>query len=307
MLLFAASLLLAFPAQAGPASIWRDPGRVETVDFTAAARGATDPPRPPFRFTGEPSMGNNAKIEVIDALGRKWRVKSGPEARAEAFVTRLVSALGYFAEVTWFVKSGEVEGLPPGLRSRVVDQNGRFSWVGFELIEADGKFLNEPWTWTQSPFTGTREFQGLKILVMLVSNWDNKDARDARRGSNVGVLETGGVRHHFVNDWGQSMGAWKTWFGNGTCWDCPAFKVQTEMFVRGSGSRIRFGYRGQHTHDFSADVSREDVRWLMQYLGRVTDAQIHTALLVSGATREEQECFAAALRKRIEQLRNIAE
>jgi hypothetical protein len=305
MWLFAASLLAAFAPADGPL-LWRDPGRVETIDFTSAARGATDPPRPPFRFAGKPSMGTSAKVEVVDALGRKWRVKSGPEARVETFVTRLVSALGYFAEVTWFVESGVVEAFPPGLRSRVVDQNGRFTWVGFELIEPDGKFLKEPWAWTRSPFAGTRELQGLKILVMLVSNWDNKDARDSRRGSNVGVLETGGVRHYLVNDWGQSMGAWKTWYGNGTCWDCEAYRAQTEEFVRRAGGAIHFGYRGQHTRDFAADLSVEDVRWLMQYLGKVTDAQIRTGLLVSGATRDEQECFAAALRKRIEQLRNVA-
>jgi hypothetical protein len=44
---------------------------------------------------------------------------------------------------------------------------------------------------------------------------------------------------------------------------------------------------------------------LMQYLGRITDAQIRTGLLVSGASREEQDCFAGAIRKRIERLRQV--
>jgi len=69
---------------------------------------------------------------------------------------------------------------------------------------------------------------------------------------------------------------------------------------------VRFGYQGQHTEDFKSRIGVEDVQWLMQYLGRITDAQIRAGLLASGATREEEQCFTRALRDRIEQLRNIA-
>lgn len=322
MLLLAASLGLTVlaglspqPNQSAPVApgappvLWSDPGRVEALDFAAAARGAKIAPRAPFRFAAQPGMGTSAKVEVIDANGQRWRVKSGPEARAESFLTRFVSALGYFAEITWFVESGVIEGAPRGLKPGVIDEQGRFRWVSFELMEAGARFVPEAWTWSTSQFRGRPEFQALKVLIMLVSNWDNKDGTDRWRGSNVGVLESAGVTYHFVNDWGQSLGSWKrAWFRIGTVWDCAAFAAQTGAFVDGAHRGVvRFGYRGQHTSGFADDIRVDDVRWLMQYLGRITDAQIRTGLLVSGASREEQECFVAALRKRIEMLRKIAE
>lgn len=52
--------------------------------------------------------------------------------------------------------------------------NGRF-----QLRSDSPKYLpGKGWTWLDNPFVGTRELQGLKILVLLVSNWDTKDARD---------------------------------------------------------------------------------------------------------------------------------
>ena len=302
------TLVLQDPAK----TIWRDPGQIERVDFAAAAGGVTIAPKAPFHYQGEPSGGASAKILVTDSAGLEWRVKAGPEARADSFCTRFAAALGYFSEVTWFRAEAGVEGFDARRRPRIIDSRGRATWVSFELREPNTRFAPEGWTWTESPFAGTPELNGLKILVMLLSNWDNKDARDARRGSNVGVWdrEEDGrrVRAYFVNDWGQSMGGWKTRWGNGTAWDCRTYSSESANFASlGADSRVRFGYRGQHTADFSSGITRDDVRWFMKYAGRITDAQINTGLLVSGASKEEQTCFSAALRKRLEQLRRIAQ
>jgi hypothetical protein len=70
-----------------------------------------------------------------------------------------------------------------------------------------------------------------------------------------------------------------------------------------SGQYLRFGFSGQHTDDFKNDITVENVRRLMRYLGRVTDVQIQNGLTASGATLEEATCFATQLRKRINQLR----
>lgn len=292
------------------AVLWHDPGAVEAIDFSVAA-GWTPKPRPvpPLRFVREIPTGTSPKVEIADAAGLKWRVKGGAEARVESFATRLVSALGYFAETTWFLAGGQIENAQPLRRpARFLEPGGRFTWAAFELR---APYLDDDWTWTSSPFNGTHELNGLKVLMMLLSNWDNKDARDKKRGSNVGTVE--GVvrgqlaRVYFVNDWGQSLGAWKGRFTRGTAWDCHAYSAQTEGFVAGeNGDYVQFGYRGQHTDDFSNGVRRQDIRWLMQYLGRITDAQVRVGLLVSGASRQEEDCFTSALRNRIEQLRRAA-
>jgi hypothetical protein len=234
-------------------------------------------------------------------------VKGGPEARAEAFVTRLVAALGYFAEPTVFVARGRIEGVRELRRAAgFIEPDGTFTWAGFERREPDAKFRPElVWRWSDNPFIGKHELNGLKLLMMLVSNWDNKDGKD-RRGANTGVLEFAGRRVYFVTDWGQSLGAWGRYFGRSN-WNCADFTRQTGQFIRKlPDGRLLFGYAGQHTGGFRSGITDADAAWLMRYLGQVTDAQIRLGLLKAGATAGEQECFASALRERIEQLRRVA-
>jgi hypothetical protein len=296
-------LLVALASQA---ILWTDPGRVSMVDFSRPAGGAA-PPAPPFTFLEEPVEGTSAKVLVRDSAGIVWQAKGGPEARAEAFVTRLISALGYFAESTVFIPQGRIEGVRPLRRaSGFIQADGTFTWASFERRDPAAKFLPEKrWGWFANPFTGTRELNGLRILMMLVSNWDNKDGSD-NRGPNTGVLETGGRYVYFVTDWGQSLGGWGRFFGRSN-WNCGDFQRQSAEFVRRmpNGS-IVFGYAGQNTNRFRNGITAEDVAWLIQYLGQLTDAQIRVGLLRSGASKEEEECFAAALRDRIERLRRIA-
>lgn len=298
--------LLALLLSATPI-LWRDPGPVSSVDFLRPARNANDP-AVPFRFSGEDLEGTSAKIVIQDAKGGVWRVKSGPEARAETFITRFLSALGYFGEPTVFLASGRIEGLkhPLARASHFVRPDGAFTWASFEYRDPRMKFLPElRWRWDDNPFVGTHELNGLKILVMLFSNWDNKDGRDTRRGPNTGVLDTQGGLVYFVTDWGQSLGAWGSLAGR-SHWNCTDYARQTPAFVRRiDGNRVIFGYQGQHS-DFWRDVRVGDVHWLMKYLGGITNAQIRTGLLASGATADEQDCFAREIRRRIERLREVS-
>ena len=45
--------------------------------------------------------------------------------------------------------------------------------------------------------------------MMLLSNWDDKDIRDAhRRGTNTAIYRDGNRYLFFIDDWGGSMGHW---------------------------------------------------------------------------------------------------
>jgi hypothetical protein len=294
--------------------LWADPGRVEAVDFTYGAGGEALAPQSPFQFIHEADGGTSPKVTVRDARGVEWRVKGGLEVRAETFVTRLVAAMGYYTETTYFLAHGKFENVGRLTRaSGFVKPDGTFTYASFERNSPGAQFTSDQWTWSNSPFAGTRQLNGLKILVMLVSNWDNKDARDRYKGSNTSVIACGDgparQRVFFVNDWGQTLGRWGYGgiFGRHSVWNCADFSAQTPLFVLGTrGNLVRFGYAGQHTDDFKYGITVEDVRWLMQYLGRVTGAQIRAGLLASGASRDEEDCFTKALRARIEQLRKVS-
>jgi hypothetical protein len=159
------------------------------------------------------------------------------------------------------------------------------------------------WKWTKNPFLDTHEFQGLKILVLLVSDWDPKE-------SNLSIFEdksTDGLRYFYANDdWGAALGKWGGRMSRSK-WDCNGFTKETSKFVvlTDSGS-LRWGFRGKKEEDITSDITVDDVRWLLKYLGKVTDKQLTDGLAASGAEPENVDCFARALRMRIEQLQRLA-
>jgi hypothetical protein len=304
--------------------LWHEPGPVEQLDLRYGPEGASGAPQPPFQFVKEDTTGSSPKVLVRDANERQWDVKFGVEARSDTFCTRLAWAAGYFVESNYFVGSGTVLGLHDLKRAKSeFDDKGRFaSGARFQLRSKQPEYLSGwSWSWDDNPFLGAPEFNGLRIVSMLVSNWDDKDLRDQtstgigaryhelieekKRGSNNAIYRDAAGRYlFFIDDWGASMGAWGGPMER-TKWDCMGYTRQTREFVRVGEGRLEWGYRGVHTRDMTSGITSSDVRWLMNYLGRLTDGQLRAGLLSSGATPDEAYCYTMALRRRLEQLRNI--
>jgi hypothetical protein len=294
--------------------LWRDPGRVGDLDLAMGPGGRDAQPAPPFRFIEEHLTGTQPCVSVRDARGRRWRVKWGEEVRSENFAVRLVWACGYFAETTYFVPSGEVAGAADLKRAQgCVDADCRFVDARFELDDPHVRKLFEEhsWAWNDNPFLGTRALHGLKILVMLLSDWDTKDRRDVARGSNTAIFEqrTGRWRRearYLITDWGGSMGRWGSNMVTRGRWDPAGFDAQTpEFIVAVDEGAVRFGYVGQRTADVAVGITVQDVEWLYRYLGQLTDEQLRAALRASGANDEETERFARSIRTRIAQLGHV--
>ena len=78
--------------------------------------------------------------------------------------------------------------------------------------------------------------------MMLLSNWDDKDIRDAhRRGTNTAIYKDGGRYLFFIDDWGGSMGHWGKVLARSK-WDCVDYYRQSADFIRGvKGRRNRLG------------------------------------------------------------------
>ncbi|HSE43444.1 MAG TPA: hypothetical protein VLH08_21975 [Acidobacteriota bacterium] len=295
--------------------IWRDPGDVSSLNFSDGPGGTDGSPQPPFRFLKEHGTGSNPSVSVQDAKGRNWRIKWGDEVRSESFATRFAWAVGYFVETAYFVPEGHIEGAANLQRnSQVIDEHQRFRDARFELDEQGivKRFDEHSWAWNENPFTGTRELNGLKVLVMLLSNWDNKDVRDVARGSNTAIfyykLPEGMIEaRYLIHDWGASMGKWGD-IVQREKWDSQGFSNESPNFVKGVVNGIvQWGYTGQRTEDATQNISVHDIAWLYQYLGKITDQQIEVGLRASGATEDEISNFVPALRMRIDQLRKIAE
>ena len=292
-------------------TIWRDPGAVESLDLSGGPGGAEGAPAPPFSFLEEHRTGSQPCVSVADARGRRWRVKWGDEVRSENFAVRLVWACGYHAETTYYVEGGAIAGAPSLQRaSACIGEDGSFREARFELDDPAVRkhFEEHSWAWNDNPFVGTPQLNGLKVLVMLLADWDAKDRRDVARGSNTAIFEHRVGRwkreaRYLITDWGGSMGRWGGTVVTRGRWDPQGFEAQNREFVLGpEGEMVRFGYVGQRTADIAAGITIEDVRWLCRYLGRITDTQLRAALDASGATPEEAGRFTHAIRNRINQL-----
>jgi hypothetical protein len=301
-------------SQVSATLIWAAPGKVENLDFTGGAGGRNGEPKPPFTFIEESLSGSNPKVRVSDANGFKWTVKFGSEVNAETFATRVAWAAGYFVEPSYFIPIGRVEKLGDLTRAKkYFKADGSFTGARFEARHGKGvKKLDgdQSWSWIQNPFVSTVEFKGLRVIMMLTSNFDNKDVRDVKRGSNTAIYQVpteGGLENHYmVSDWGGSMGKWGGLISREK-WDCKGFRGQTKDFIKGvKGDIVEFGYSGQHTDDFKNDIRVSDLKWLLQYVGRITDDQFRDGLRASGATPDEVECFTRSMRERINQMKRFA-
>jgi hypothetical protein len=303
------------PLQSRRAVLWRNPGPAESLDLAAGPGGRDGAPAPPFRFVEEHPTGSFPCVSVRDARDRVWRVKWGDEVHTEVFATRMAWAAGYFVEVNYFVPAGRIEGADTLQRAgRYVAADGAFRDARFELDEPGvvKHFDEHSWAWNDNPFVGTHELAGLKIMMMLLSNWDNKDVRDVARGSNTAIFEYRMDRdlleaRYLIIDWGAALGPWGSHVLTRGRWDCEAFAAQNDQFVLGmDGDAVRWGYRGQRTPDAVMAITREDVRWLHERVGALTDEQIGAALRASGGTETDIAGFTVALRQRLSCLGEIA-
>lgn len=284
------------------AILWRDPGPIATLDMASGAGGVALTPQPPFVFQEEELGGTAPKIIVRDANKRTWSVKFGEEARAEVLASRLVWAAGYFAEPSYLVRAANIDSV--GSLNRAAEfvdrsQNNLIRNARFELRDPLAyKFLpNSAWDLDDKKLGDLREINGLKLLLMLVSNWDVKT-------SNTAVVEVNGGRHYVITDWGASMG--KT--GDITSrskWDCNGYAKQSEKFIDGvENGFVDFNYDGKRGSVVSNGIRIEDVKWFADRMIGITDAQLRIAAESSGANPEEATCYVNAIRHRLTQLAN---
>jgi hypothetical protein len=311
--LFLVVALLPCAAAESKALLWQEPGKITVADWIWGPGGESRAPQGPFAFVEEDFNGTNPKLKVRDSKGTHWIVKFGGEDHSEVFAARLLFAMGYAAQSSYFVRSGVITGVHGLKRAKsFVGKQGEFKYARFKLHQSKKVTRVEglAWSWTNNPFVGTHELNGLKILMMLLSNWDAKDSRDGK-GSNTAVYsrpDPGGDRLVYAfDDWGATLGKWGGFFARDK-WDADGFSEQTRAFVnRNGGETIRWGYRGKHGGDVTSGIRIEDVAWLLTYLSAVSDEELRAGLQASGATSREIDTYARSIRGRIAQLQRLCE
>ena len=164
--------------------LWRQPQDVDGRDLFYGPGGEGHQPGGRFTFVDEDLDGSNPKFNVRDDAGMKWKIKLGAEARPETVASRLVWAVGYSADEDYFLREVVVRGMPLHLHrgQHLVGANGTMRDVRLKREPDDRKKLGN-WQWHNNPFTGTRELNGLRVLMAVINNYDLKDVNNAIRGN----------------------------------------------------------------------------------------------------------------------------
>lgn len=159
--------------------LWTDRGDIRALDLIGGAGGKEHQPAGKFTFVQEDMGGTAPKFIVRDEQGVRWKAKLGEEVKSETAATRLVWAAGYFTDEDYYLPELRVENMPKLKRgSQFVSEDGRVQGVRLErYLKGEKKAGN--WSWFKNPFTGTKELNGLRIMMALINNWDLKEVNNA--------------------------------------------------------------------------------------------------------------------------------
>jgi hypothetical protein len=298
--------------------LWRDPGDIPGRDLYYGPGGKRHAPGGGFAFVEEDREGSSPKFTVDDKDGVKWKVKLGPEAQPETAATRLAWGVGYFTDEDYLVPVLRVVEMPAKLHR------------GQSLIRPDGTMLNARlerhpegrkklgnWEWRDNPFYGSREFNGLRVIMALLNNWDLKDVNNAIYGDK----QPDAKQTYVVADLGATFGA------PGFAHPVSKSRNNLTMYTRSKFiSRVTPDYV-----DFSAPakpalirwvdppdyikrlkmrwigrhIPRGDAKWIGQLLARLSRRQITDAFRAAGYSPAEVEAFTATVQSRIAELNTL--
>jgi hypothetical protein len=273
----------------GTPVLWREPTDIESRNLLLGAGGeALKPDLSSVTFIEEKTGGYSKKYRVRDAAGNEWIAKLGKEAQPDTAANRLLWAVGYEPEIAYLVPKLTIIG------------KGSFENVRLEARPKEVKRA-AIWKWDDNPFKGTRELQGLKIMMALINNWDMKDDNNqilVTRGSG-----DGGELRYIVSDLGGSFG--KTGGIITRSRNKPSDYVKADFVKAVKGDRIDFNYGGKNQKLFD-DVTVQDAKWIAGYLGRLTDEQIKDAFRAANYPPEDVEGLSRAVRERIDELSKVS-
>src|SRR6478735_5627130 len=189
-----------------PAVLWREPADIKTRDLFYGQGGPDHQPNGKLSFIKEKLNGVNPKFDVRDEAGIRWGVKMGNEAKPETAATRLIWAVGYFTNEDYYLPELNVNGDMPLTRGKEQINHGKISGVRLKRHSTDEHQIAD-WSWDNNPFVGTKELDGLKIMMELICNTDLKTVQQH-------VYDVGGVEQRYIAaDVGASFGkAGKTIF-----------------------------------------------------------------------------------------------
>jgi hypothetical protein len=311
------------PKPTGAAVMWRDPGDISHRNLSFGPGSAELAPVAPFTFVKEEVTGESPKFDVTDARGVTWVVKVGLEAQAETVSSRLVWSVGYFADEAYYLDRAEIKNLPKLSRGQEFIEKG--SVVRGARFEPKRKDIarGENWDWETNPFLKTRELDGLKVLMVLLGNYDTS-IRNNRILSTTNA-DTGELEARYVaTDVGATLGKVGGLGGKRSKNSLEDFRAS--KFILGvENGMVKFDYdttpkkMGMFASLFKPsyrssqaqkervmkNISVENARWIGSLLAQLSDEQLRDAFRAANYDQQTMDGFVSVLRDRINQLNKL--
>ena len=279
-------------AQAHPSGtpvLWQAPSDISQRDLFLGPGGTAM--RPDLRritFLKEEKGGYSKKYRIRDGSGREWVAKIGKEAQSETSAVRLLWGVGYITEINYLVPRVTIPG------------KGTFTNVRFEA-RPDRWDRTGEWKWKRNPFVGTPQYQGLKIMMALINNWDLKDSNnemiEIRGGDSNNV-------YYIISDLGATFGHAST---TPLIWrltrsrNKPSNFAKSKFLEKVKGDRVVLHFGGKN-RGLMKDISIRDAQWMGQWLSQLTDQQLHDAFRAANYRPEEINLLARTVRERTNEL-----
>jgi hypothetical protein len=306
-------------AQSKSAILWKDPGDIKSLDLFHGPGGKKHEPRLPVEFLKEDMHGTSPKFDVRDQEGKKWRAKLGPEAHPETVASRLLWAVGYGANVNYFFPTLKVKGLPARLKrgQSFVSPPDEVKAVRLQR-HPGGEKKEGNWDWRHNPFTGTRELNGLRVMMALLNNWDLKDENNAIFDDP----SSPGRELYEVTDVGASFArTQKGYTEAGSKGNLNAY-THSKFISKVTADQVDFNFPTHPPLVFflleprffwqqigqrwiGRKIPRADARWIASLLSQLSSRQIRDAFRAAGYEGEELETYAAVLEARIGELKKL--
>jgi hypothetical protein len=312
------------PLPTGTPVLWREPGNISARDLRHGPGSAGLAPVGPFTFIREEKKaGASPKFRVKDARGVTWTVKLGVEAQAETVATRVVWAMGYFAEEAYYLDRFEVKNLPRLSKGQEFVENGSIVRGGRFEPKRKGVRRGAIWDWLKNPFVGTREFDGLKVLMVLLANYDTRLENNHvvyEKNPASGEMEA----RYMVTDIGATLGRVGGLGGKRVKNSLEDFK-QTRFIIGVDNGVVEFDYStrpqgaGKFASIFSPGYGKsqankekamrripvENARWMGGMLSRLSENQLKDVFRAANYDHATMEGFVKTLQERIERLARL--
>ena len=274
----------------GTAVLWREPTDIESRNLLLGAGGeAMKPNLSRVTFIEKKSGGYSTKYRVRDASGNEWVAKLGKEAQPDTAANRLLWAVGYETEIAYLVPTLTIQG------------KGTFENV---RLEARPKNIDrgDEWKWAENPFTNTPEFKGLKVMMLLINNWDIKDSNNVILSDRNPTTRENELRY-IISDLGGSLGKTGGFFSRSR--NKPIDFIKSDFIESVRGNVIDFNYGGKSKALFE-NITTTDAKWIGAWLAKLSDKQIQDAFRAANYQPDQVKALSDAVRRRINALNDVS-